>query len=370
MDGDGVTNDADNCSDLENMSQQDQDEDGLGDACDDDADGDGVDDTEDNCVGLSNPGQDDTDGDGEGDTCDDDDDDDGILDIDDNCRVVVNPGQEDLDFDGEGDLCDDDVDGDGVENSMDNCPEEPNEDQLDGDYDGIGDLCDPSTTTWLLSINNVTHQLLWVNTATGQGTAVCDLDTSDNYPSSTFTRAGDLLALNNTQDRLDHIDPCTCEITPIGPVGFQSTIVGITTDQGVNLYGVETYNNNLVSMLSSTGEATVVGTLGMDFGASGATWSDELGAMWAINSLDDNLYVIDPETGLATFQASLDRAFGNVGIEFHAGKDKLYACTGSKLYSVDTETGWVFTIGTIDNYNCNNLAAPYSLVECPGWPQP
>ena len=199
---------------------------------------------------------------------------------------------------------------------------------------------------------------------------MCALDTIENYPSLTFTRSGEFLALNNTEDRLDRIDPCTCEITPVGPVGFESTIVGITTDRGVNLYGVETTQDNLLSLVSTTGTASEIGTRGVDFGSSGATWSDELEALWAINSMDDSLYVLDPDTGLATFQAELDRNFGNVGIEYHPGVRKLYACTGSTLYSVDTETGWVFTIGTIGNYNSNNLAAPYSLVECPGWPEP
>jgi len=57
LDGDGVLNDADNCSTTYNPGQEDRDGDGVGDVCD-------------NCLTRSNPNQSDTDGDGIGDACD------------------------------------------------------------------------------------------------------------------------------------------------------------------------------------------------------------------------------------------------------------------------------------------------------------
>lgn len=61
----------------------------------------------DNCPSISNLDQLDSDNDGFGNACDDDDDDDGILDENDNCPLVANPDQEDGDNDGLGDTCDD-----------------------------------------------------------------------------------------------------------------------------------------------------------------------------------------------------------------------------------------------------------------------
>ncbi len=125
LDGDGVLNANDNCVDSPNADQADFDGDGAGDECDDDADADGVNDSSDNCLGLANPSQDDGDGDGEGDACDVDDDDDLVFDEDDNCRTIPNADQADFDLDGEGDACDGDTDGDLVPNADDSCPETP-----------------------------------------------------------------------------------------------------------------------------------------------------------------------------------------------------------------------------------------------------
>ncbi len=107
-----------------------------------DGDGDKIPDDEDNCVEVANEDQLDTDDDGIGDACDDDDDDDTVPDAEDNCPLVVNGKQEDLDKDGIGDFCDEDKDGDTILNDVDNCPIVPNADQKDLDKDLVGDACD------------------------------------------------------------------------------------------------------------------------------------------------------------------------------------------------------------------------------------
>lgn len=69
-DHDGVPDASDNCLLVPNPSQEDLDEDDIGDACDDDVDGDGALNTGDNCPTTSNADQADADADMVGDVCD------------------------------------------------------------------------------------------------------------------------------------------------------------------------------------------------------------------------------------------------------------------------------------------------------------
>jgi len=74
--------------------------------CPSDTDDDGVPNAYDNCPSTANTDQTDTDDDGQGNACDDDDDSDTVADASDNCPLVHNPDQTDSDGDGLGDACD------------------------------------------------------------------------------------------------------------------------------------------------------------------------------------------------------------------------------------------------------------------------
>lgn len=179
-DDDGVLDANDNCLWTPNNSQTDVNNNGVGDACEDDFDNDGIltkkgdgneavftpcpngvtTNCDDNCPVTPNPKQENNFGTAKGDACEDTDRD-TVLDDTDNCPVTLNPDQSDTDLDGLGDACDPDDDNDGVPddgdndgqrlsmcsasnttNCDDNCQFTPNAQQQDTDSDGAGDACD------------------------------------------------------------------------------------------------------------------------------------------------------------------------------------------------------------------------------------
>lgn len=111
-----------------------------------DIDGDGVGDETDNCSEVSNPDQLNTDNDSMGDVCDPDDDNDGQTDADETTcgSDPLDAESESLDTDSDNipNCADTDDDGDEVLDTTDNCPINANTNQADTDEDGIGNVCD------------------------------------------------------------------------------------------------------------------------------------------------------------------------------------------------------------------------------------
>jgi hypothetical protein len=134
------------------LAQENGDGDPFGDACD-------------NCPSVDNADQADADDDGEGDACDDEDDDGEPYETD-NCPAHPNgpdlgtcseglPGQcaqnsdcDDDPGDGVCSLDQEDGDNDNVGDVCDNCTDTPNNDQIDSDSDGFGDVCDNCTDSF------------------------------------------------------------------------------------------------------------------------------------------------------------------------------------------------------------------------------
>lgn len=241
--------------------------------------------------------------------------------------------------------------------------------EADADEPGLPDgVTGAPDDLWLFSVHAATKTLLKVDVETGAAEAWCDLpDTMTNYPSLTFDRNNQLLASRAAKPwGLDLIDPCTCSVTSIGQYGTFTEVNGITASHGFDLFGIASAGNQLISISSQTAATTAVGVLGANFTTGGATWSDDVDALYAINGGDDSLYTIDPDTAATLDVISLDHDFGTVGMERHPLNGVLYACsTAGDLLDVDPDTGAVEVIGALGwEGACTNLAAPFQAVTC------
>jgi hypothetical protein len=251
-----------------------------------------------------------------------------------------------------------------IEDEPDVVPDTPADIPPDAPEDmGIPDV-PPPRPIYLVHINNFRNQLWLIDVDTLEITVACEFIDDARYPSSTFGLDGSFYGSRNAQF-LDEIDPCTCEVTFVGDTGYEG-VVGITAN-GVKeweLYGLSNRSNFLITIDNATGIGTGVGEgLGRDFGASGTTWSADIAGLFAINAVDDTLYRVDPLTGLAYMPIPINADFSTVGIEWHPSNGKLYACTNSALFRIDTVTGEASHMLDLED-GCNNLAAPWQPVEC------
>lgn len=228
----------------------------------------------------------------------------------------------------------------------------------------------PVEGLWLIMIEDTSSptRLYKIDLQDGHATLLCALNTSDDYNTSTFGRDGTLYAANAVSKNLESIDPCTCARTVIGPTTV-AQLPGITADQGLGLYGLETAVDQLMTLNTMTGKATPVGALGIDWGTGGLTWSDDLKDTYAINGTDDRLYTINHVTGKASFLVQTNYNFGSVGVEWHPKTHEIFACSNpAELLQVAQKDGAVSVVGPMLLENklahCDNLAAPWVPVAC------
>ena len=251
---------------------------------------------------------------------------------------------------------------------------------LDVNLADIG-IAPAAIPNWLLTVenggvDNEVHRLLRVSVApTDYGTTrvICadialpaSVNASNVITSLTFNQ-GRLLATGNgsaNSDTMFEIDPCTCSATVVGAYGFDP-VPGITSIDA-QMFGVTTTADLVISINPLTAAGAPLGALPSDWGTAGLSWSGPIrNSLLGITSADDTLVEFNARTGeVIGAPLMLDYDFRSVGMEFHPGLNRLFACSNAgALLEVDTTTGHV-TFGPTISSLCNNLAAPFGTVEC------
>lgn len=241
--------------------------------------------------------------------------------------------------------------------------------------DSTGDDNDDDTTTsdtaggepgnWLLTVDDAASPptLVRIDTATGVGETLCPLPGTSSYNSLVLTRTGTLYVHNATQSRIERVDPCDCGFQIVGATSAGSLQLSVDMDDG--LLGLDTTLDALYAVNPQTGLANAIGPLGLDFGAVAMTWSDTAAGPYAIDDTTNQLYTLATDSGNATLVATLSQIVANPGLAYRAGTDTTFMCDGNTLYELDTGTGVLTEIGNLGLAGaCTSLTAPYVAEAC------
>jgi thiol-disulfide isomerase/thioredoxin len=106
------------------------------------------------------------------------------------------------------------------------------------------------------------------------------------------------------------VDIATTTLEEVGPMGNAGNMIGLGSDNRGNIYGVDTNDDNLYKIDPITGIATAVGPSGFDFDYNqNCTFSKDTDQMlhagfWVNPSVHGGLYSYDVETGAATLEGA------------------------------------------------------------------
>lgn len=164
---------------------------------------------------------------------------------------------------------------------------------------------------------------------------------------------------------LYRIDICRCTATRLGAFGTDITYVGaITSYPGRGIFGMAASNDSMFTIDPETGAGTVVSAVSIDVAASDLTWSGPTrDTLWFITSVTDTLFELD-DHGHVLSSLPLHYDFGGLGMAYHPGEDRLFACSNGKILEIDTTTGDVEVGGDTGLSGCASLAAPFGNVDC------
>ncbi len=167
---------------------------------------------------------------------------------------------------------------------------------------------------------------------------------------ATELRAGFLFGSSVTYPHrpLITIDTNTGVGSTVGPLGI-SNVSGLAFDRNSNtLYGVATFLDQLLSINTITGDATVIGHLGGGHNAHELAFDSNTNTLYGVGSTNSQLLKINTSTGAATVIGSFGIGFVG-GLAFDANSNTLYGSDPvgtDQLLTIDTNTGAATTVGS------------------------
>ncbi len=175
-----------------------------------------------------------------------------------------------------------------------------------------------------------------------------------NPTSSDVAEDGTAIYHSNGDFTVSEFDVCDGTVSDIGPTGWGKS-GAIAFGPGGNLYLVEQEADLLMTVDTTSGAATSVGSLGIDIGNNGIAYDCATDRLLVIDATTDALYEADRTTGTLTKLVGLSPDYSSVGMEYDAATGLLWTSTGSQLHEVDPSSGSATLVGTFSQ-SPNDLA--------------
>ncbi len=215
--------------------------------------------------------------------------------------------------------------------------------------------------------NPSTDPIIWIDDATGNiGTVDLTTDavtlvgpSGQELTDIAFNPSGQLFG--ETSNALYSIDQTSGAATEIGPLGGNGELNGLTFGSDGTLYS--SGGSDLYTVNPTTGAATLVGDLGLgsgyasagDLAFNGGQLYESVGAGFGAS----DLVRVDPATGAGTIVGEIVGDPNVLGL-VTASNGTLYGVDGTKIYSIDTQTG----VGTlVENYGSSSLNIAYGAAS-------
>ena len=211
---------------------------------------------------------------------------------------------------------------------------------------------------------------------TGKATLLSSLTDGDNASLTGISfLAGELYATDifEVPDFLllfGTIDPDTGVYTGISDQDNSWNWQGLATDEDAGLfYTIDGDDNNILKSVTPDGTVTSIGT-GTGISGAGMAYDDGNDILYATSD-DGGLYTVDVITGEATLVGPMGIGGGFIGLAYDEVNDVLYAndANSDSLYRLDVETGLAIPVGENFAANINGLAwvGPTDAAPDPGF---
>jgi streptogramin lyase len=233
---------------------------------------------------------------------------------------------------------------------------------------GANVASDPAPTASVTgySVDTLTQDLYGIDLTTGVASLIGPLPVgiADMEGLAFDPNTGVLYGVDDTTEKLFTVDPSDGMATEVGDLGVSVIDLGITVDPEGNMWMATESPGKFYSVDKTTGAATEIGSsMGADVTAIAAASE---GTIYGLKPSTNELVTIDTATGVATVVGPLNLGItGNAGMDFDAYGVLWAIDQGGNIFTINTLTGEALLIRNTAITGFKSLAIPKPLPPPP-----